>query len=174
MLQPPTPPQEMLQAGPRPEDSYPLPISWEDIEVVLEDMAPETAKPLAVEMVRNLRMVSWALSPMDLLQQVILTAQAVSTPEPISPGAWVHAFKEPPTEILPRLHWDDIETVLHHSTSGKARSAAMAQFSRIFQERHLFSRTRDMLRVLFSLVFALPRARLRRTNPSPPERRRAA
>ncbi len=57
-------------------------LTWEDVETAVEDLAAPAMKDQAVRLTRILRQESANLSPLDILQEIILNAAATMPPYP--------------------------------------------------------------------------------------------
>lgn len=143
-------------------------ISWEDVETVLDDLASTPARREAARQIfLELRLMSIHLSPMDLLQQIILSAAAVGAPNPPRAAPIRTAPTSTTPETLPRWSCTDVEVALTYTCKGQALHTALERQRDLLKQRGELSRGVEALRSLFLIAFGLPPSR-RRTAASPP------
>jgi len=144
-------------------------ISWEDLETVLDQLASTPArKTAALRLFEHLKAASPALSPMDLLQQIILCASTVMSQPPMLE---VSPPRRRLSGRLPRWSYTDVEVALSCSTEGQALQVAFERHRDLIANRGLGSSGRDALRSIFLIAFGLgsPRTSARKTRKARPE-----
>lgn len=142
-------------------------MTWEDVETVLDSLAGTPARKEAAQlMFRELRLVSAQLSPMDLLQQIILNAAAVAGPTSPRPSTRV-GDRTPPGGKLPRWSYTDVEVALTYTCRGQALHIALERQRDLLRQGGLLPGA-EALRSVFLIAFGLPPSR-RRAASKPPE-----
>ena len=151
-------------------------MTWEDIETALDDLASTPArKDAAQALFRGLRQASAQLSPMDLLQQLLLCAATLAGPRPQR-----HLTGPPPgrpgVRTLPRWSYTDLEVALAYSCSGQPLRIALERHRDLLNQRAPGLSGAETMRSVFLIAFGLPpseRSRTRTRNGTAPARRAA-
>lgn len=180
MIDPPNRQTKWASPGaPRPEWAYAPRMTWQDIEVVIEDLAPTPdRKAAALVLFQELKAASVHLSPMDLLQQIILHAAMLMdvNPTPTRPAPPPSL----PADPLPRWHFDELETAIHYSSKGEAQERTAALYRSLLNRQEDVRTGIEAMRELFLIAFGMrpqrssSSARSSRRTPVPPPRSRAS
>lgn len=151
-------------------------MTWEDIETVLDDLASTPArKDAAQDLFRGLRLASEQLSPMDLLQQVLLCAATLAGPRAPRLATGAKPGRKAPRE-LPRWSYTDLEVALAYSCSGQPLRIALERHRDLLNQRMPGSSGAETMRSIFLIAFGLPpseRLRTRTRTATAPARKAA-
>lgn len=172
MIDPPSRPTQWASPGaPRPEWAYAPRMTWQDIEVVIEDLAPTPdRKAAALVLFQELKAASVHLSPMDLLQQIILHAAMLMDASPTSNRPM--PTPSLPADPLPRWHFDELETAIHYSSKGEARERTAALYRSLLNRQETVRTGIEAMRELFLIAFGIrpprrsPNAKARKRIPA--------
>ncbi len=137
-------------------------MSWEDVETVIDALASTPArKEAAQQMFRALQLTSGDLSPMDMLQQIILTAQTIASPTPVRPSSRIPDGSLPKGPF-PRWSYTDVEVALAYSCTGQAHTIALERHRDLLNHRGEGQSGAETMRSLFLIAFGLPPSRAMR------------
>lgn len=143
-------------------------MTWQDLETVLDQLArtPER-KAWADQLFARLQSASDVLTPMDLLQQIILTASVIAGPTagpsaPPSSSADLHAG------ALPRWSLTDLEWAINYSVSGPRRAIALERQRDLLRRRGELGSGAETLRSIFLIAAGLLSGKASRTAKRPP------
>ncbi len=149
-------------------------MTWEDIETVLDHLASTPARKDAAQgLFRGLRLASAQLSPMDLLQQVLLCAATLAGPGSPRTMAGVKPGRQAP-RALPRWSYTDLEVALAYSCSGQPLRIALERHRDLLAQRMPGLSGAEMMRSIFLIAFGLPPSERSRTRTATAPVRRAA
>lgn len=151
-------------------------MTWEDVETVLDNLASTPArKDAAQDLFRGLRVASAQLSPMDLLQQMLLCAATLAGPRAPRAMARVKPGRSGVRD-LPRWSYTDLEVALAYSCSGQPLRIALERYRDLLSQRAPGLSGAEMMRSIFLIAFGLPpseRSRTKMRNTTAPTRRAA-
>jgi hypothetical protein len=140
------------------------PMTWQDVETVLDQLAgTPRRKAWADYLLGQLQEASPHLSPMDLLQQIVLTASAVTAPtaEPPPPSTKAPKLRE---GQLPGWSLTDLEWVINYSVSGSRRQLALERQRDLLRRRHELGSGAETLRSIFLIAAGLLSGRALRSR----------
>lgn len=139
-------------------------MTWEDIETVLDNLASTPArKDAAQDLFRGLRLASAQLSPMDLLQQMLLCAATLAGPRPPRIMVGAKPGGSAPRE-LPRWSYTDLEVALAYSCSGQPLRIALERHRDLLSQRAPGLSGAETMRSIFLIAFGLPPSERSRTR----------
>lgn len=130
-------------------------MSWGTISEVVDRLAPNAARrSVGRALFRSLRARSDTLSPMELLQQVLLTAAAMMSPgmaPPPGPSPEIGGRDTP----LPRWSYTDVEVALSCCATGLQRSVALERHHDLLQMWGLAPAPETVMRAVFLIAFGI-------------------
>lgn len=149
------------------------PMTWQDLETVLDQLArtPER-KVWAEHLFARLQRTSDLLSPMDLLQQIILTASVITAPTG-GPAETPTSKVDLHEGALPRWSLTDLEWAINYSVSGQKRAIALERQRDLLRRRGELGSGAETLRSIFLIGAGLLSGRASRTRNRPPRARAA-
>ncbi|HEV7228528.1 hypothetical protein [Brevundimonas sp.] len=139
-------------------------MTWEDVETVLDQLAgTPRRKAWAEHLLSQLQEASAHLSPMDLLQQIVLTASAVTAPTAEPPVART-TTRRPRKGNLPSWSLTDLEWAINYSVSGPRRRVALERQRDLLRRRHELCSGAETLRSIFLIAAGLLSGRTLKTQ----------
>lgn len=130
-------------------------MTWGTISEVVDRLAPNAGRrSVGRALFRNLRRRSDTLSPMELLQQVVMTAAAMMSPRtapPPGPSPEIGGRDTP----LPRWSFTDVEVALSCCATGLQRNVALERHHDLLQMWGLEPPPTEVMRAIFLIAFGL-------------------
>lgn len=157
MIRPRTPIPGWYQADWRPADGpdeMPT-MTWGTISAAVDRLAPNAGRrSIGQRLFRALRTEAASLSPLDLLQQVILGAALMMAPS-ARPAPGPAPMIGAPDAPLPRWSFTDVEAALSSCATGVQRSIALERHHDLLQMWGMQPPPEEVMRGIFLIAFGI-------------------
>lgn len=130
-------------------------MTWGTISEIVDRLAPNAARrSVGRALFRTLRQEAASLSPMALLQQLVLTAALMMSPHATPPSGPSPDIGGPDTP-LPRWSFTDVEVALSCCATGLQRSVALERHHDLLQMWGLEPAPETVMRAVFLIAFGI-------------------